>query len=552
MAVITGNFPLPVPLVELTDGGVGYWKKTGDSAVFTAFNAVSGFGEAEFLVEELGNRLYNLTNYRYANDFNWTHIGPYAIKQSGNPTPNPPDKILYGAVTAVNNKPFRKRVARGEMVVSNYQRLNAYLKYRNGGAEIILGPPFKVDRYWQIVNYVDGWSEPQWLKKALGGLNGYGACPADSTIAIGQSVGGGTSPFFRQMYQNKSMTDEVSPYSVGWDDSIIQAFLNKGINDIVEDDLLNEVVTATIAEANKRTVDMLTALAEGPETVISIKNAVMEVIRLFKDARNGHLRIINSAKRVQREHEARVHRINFTSNQEWLAARNARTRRNIEHKRQQAIAQSRRDLALAIKEFTDAVTQVWLTFRYGIMPNVYLVEDLIKAQTEPFQEFVRSGQRRTVRIEPPTMPGWETTGEIYGVIRCFNKRKFEATAIASKEYSFNIAVTLWELVPLSFVIDWFVNVGDVLSVLFGGTNEYVEASTISVKLENAPITYRHTRSGATVNVDFRGYSRKVINPLHYCALRWDPWVDLQRQRDAASLSYQIFIKDAVKGLINRT
>lgn len=550
MAVITGYFPLSRPLIKLTDGNVGYWVRNGDKAKFTAFNAVNGFGDAEFLVEQLGNRLYNLTNYSFNNYFDWRHIGPYDIKQSGKPTPNPPDKVIYGAVTAVNNKPFRKRVARGEMVVSNYQRLNAYLKYRNGGVTTILGNPFYQDRYWQIVNSI-GWTEPEWLTKALGGQRSLGACPEGGSIAIGQKIAGGTSAIFRQTFQKKSITDEVSPYSVGWDDSIIQTFLNKGIDDFVERDLLNEVVTATLAEANSRTVDMLTALAEGPETVMSIKTAVMEVIRLFKDARKGHLRIMNSAKRVQREHEARIHRINFASRQEWLVARNARTRRIIEHKRRQAISQSRRDLALAMKEFTDAVSQVWLTFRYGIMPNVYLVEDLIEATSKPLEEFVRFGQKREIEIEPPEMPGWETTGKIHGVLRCFDKRKFDSASMASKEYSWNVAVTLWELVPLSFVIDWFVNVGDVLSALFGGTKEYLEASTISVKIENAPITYRHPSSGATVNVDFRGYSRKVINPLHYCALRWDPYIDLQRRLDAASLSYQIFIKDAVKGLINR-
>lgn len=549
MATITGYFPLPVPLAKAADGNVGYWKRNGDRASFTSFNDVSGFGEAEFLVEQLGNHLYNTTNYSTNTSFSWRHIGPYAIKQSGNPTPHPPDKVIYGKITAVNNKPFRKRVARGEMVVSDYQRLNAYLKYRNGGQETILGTPFLQNRYWSIVNDL-GWTSPDWLKKQTG-RSDRGSGPAGSSIAIGQYLGGGTTAIFRQTFQKKSITDTVSPYSVGWDDSVIQKFLDKGINDLVERDLLNEVVTATLAEANSRTVDMLTALAEGPETVMSIKTAVMEVIRLFKDARKGHLRIINSAKRVQREHEARVYRINFASRQEWLAARNAKTRRTIEHKRQQAVKQARRDLSLAIKEFTDAVTQVWLTFRYGIMPNVYLVEGLIEAQSKPLEQFVRFGQARNIEIDPPSMPGWETTGKISGKLRCFDKRKFNLDAMASKEYSWNVAVTLWELVPLSFVIDWFVNVGDVLSVLFGGTKEYLEASTISVKIENAPITYTHTSSGATVNVDFRGYSRKVINPLHYCALRWDPYIDLFRQLDAASLSYQIFIKDAVKGLINR-
>lgn len=548
MAIITGMFPMPAPLEKISSAALGYWKRQGDDAEFTYFNTVNGFGEAEFLTEQLGNLLYDTKNFSLKTNLPWDHIGPYAIKQSGNPTPSIPDKILYGNVIGVNNKPFRKRVLRGEMVVSDYQRVNAYLKYRNGGEKKVLGPPILINRPWTIVNVV-GWASPDWLTSHVGSSN-RGACPPNGQMALGIHTGSG-SGFFGQRYQRVSVTDTITPYDVGWNDSIIEQFLNTGINDLVDRDLLNEVVTATIAEANKRTVDMLTALAEGPETINSIKNGVLEVFRLFADARKGHLRIMNSAKRVQRQHEARIHRINFESNQEWVAERNARTRRIIEHKRQQAISQARRDLALAMKEFTDAVSQIWLTFRYGIMPNVYLIEDLIEAQSNPLSEYVRFGQRRQIKIDPPKVDRFESSGQLAVTLRCFNKRKFDIAKMASKEYSWNVAVTLWELVPLSFVVDWALNIGDVLSVLFGSTNEYIEASTISVKIESSPITYVHPNSDATVIVDFRGYMRKVINPLHYCALRWDPYIDLQRQLDAASLSYNILIKDAVKGIINR-
>lgn len=274
------------------------------------------------------------------------------------------------------------------------------------------------------------------------------------------------------------------------------------------------------------------------------------MIRLFIDARKRHIGLLTKAKRVQRQHEEKIYRVQFEFRQQWLKARNDRSRRIIEHKRQQTVAQLRKDLQMSLKSIGDAVTQIWLTYRYGIMPNVYLVNDLVEAAQAELTEFHRLSQKRTIEIVPPEMPGWKSEGTILGTLRCFDKRKFETKKMADAPYAFVPAVTLWELVPLSFVVDWFLNIGEVLAFLFGSSPGYTQVNTISVKMEGTPITYIHEQSGATVKVTFGGYTRKVIDPLRYCALRWDPYVDLQRKLDAASLTWQIFAKDALKGLIN--
>lgn len=552
MAVITGMFPvLDQPLVLGSDGNVGYYKKLGDTFSFTSFNSVNNWGEADVFMENVRNLLNDSTNYSTADYYDWSHVGPWAVKQSGIPSATPPDRILYGDVIRVNNKPFRKRVLAGEMVVTDYRRINAHLTYRNGGRRTILGPPTLYDRYWQVLQSI-GYPEVNWLSPA-GWSNNRARAPSSSApLAVGQYTGGGTSPVIRQYYQKVSLSDNLTAYNCGWDDQVIQDFLNLKVSDYVPEDTLNDVVTSTMSEANKSTVDILTALAEAPETVKSISDLVLQVIKLTAQMRKRHFSILTKAKRVQRLHEERIFRVNYESRAKWLAARNNRTRKIIENERQRNVAQLRLDLANTLADAASAVSQVWLSYRYAIMPNVYLVEDLYKSLTKALPEFERWGQRRTIRIPPPEMTGWDVDGDITVTARCFVKRKFDPAKInlQDKEFSANVAVTLWELVPLSFVVDWALNIGDCLSFLFGHTSGYEEAVAISAKLEKSLVTYTHS-SGATVSVDFRGYSRKKINPWHYCALRWDPFIDLTRQLDAASLSYQILIKDALKGLINR-
>lgn len=160
-------------------------------------------------------------------------------------------------------------------------------------------------------------------------------------------------------------------------------------------------------------------------------------------------------------------------------------------------------------------------------------------------------QKRELTIFPFEMEGFTRTGEIPVTVRCFIKRQFNAVELANAPYSWNFAVSLWELLPLSFVLDWIINLGDLIAALTGSTSQYKEVSTISVKTHTSNVTYVHEQSQAKVNVLFTGYTRNVIVPQDYCALVFDPFVDLQRQLDAASLTYQIAIKSALTSLINR-
>lgn len=536
MATITGKYPVEPYLSYNPYESTIIYRKTGSDYTYEQTALINGWGAAEPYVATVRN--------------SWAASAPWDVTTSGVPTPQLAPKTFHGPLIKIRNTPFEARKNRGEMIVSDFNNLKAVVTYINGGKTIEAGEPY-FDLHSIYSAFVPfGWKPVQWngtvKNEALDPTGNTGVALGD--FFIGPNVRG-VLRHFRYM----TKTDDVTPYDVGWKDSAVRDFMNGKytVPSLIDATDLYELVTATTAEANRRTVDMLTALAELPETIKSIKDLVLELIRLYKDARKGHFRLQNKAKRVQLEHESKIHRINYESNQAYLAARNDRTRRMIEHKRQQSISQARRDLSLTLKEIADAVTQLWLTFRYAIMPNVLLVEDLIKSMGEGENEFIRFSQKRELSIVPFEVEGFTRTGDIPVTVRCFIKRQFNAAELANAPYSWNFAVSLWELMPLSFVTDWFINIGDVIAAFTGSTSQYKEVSTISVKTHTSNVTYVHEESQAKVNVLFTGYTRNVIVPQDYCALVFDPFVDLQRQLDAASLTYQIAIKSALTSLINR-
>lgn len=124
------------------------------------------------------------------------------------------------------------------------------------------------------------------------------------------------------------------------------------------------------------------------------------------------------------------------------------------------------------------------------------------------------------------------------------KRKFENKTELSgllRQYSANAFLTAWELIPLSFVIDWFVNIGNMLSSTLGNNQfDYVEAATISLKVANANFGYTH-ESGASVSVEIKGYQRNVIDPRDYCRFEFAPDVSGDRTYDAIALSWNLAV-----------
>lgn len=124
----------------------------------------------------------------------------------------------------------------------------------------------------------------------------------------------------------------------------------------------------------------------------------------------------------------------------------------------------------ALNELADA----WLGVRYGVLPIMYSVQDIVKLYEQKDDLF--KTVRRTVSgsLTNPVIDSDDDSiyfyesvnGSIQTRVTC--KGKWSSSALRTAGHiRINPITTAWELVPLSFVVDWFINVGDYLSAITG-------------------------------------------------------------------------------------
>lgn len=145
------------------------------------------------------------------------------------------------------------------------------------------------------------------------------------------------------------------------------------------------------------------------------------------------------------------------------------------------------------------ITSEWLSTRYGWRTLIYDLQDLYKL-TQSFQErksrySERSGDNFT-SIVPETIDTWENGNHWIHNISNTIVVKVRGSVVADvtiPKLQFNPLQTGWELIPFSFVLDWFVSVGKVISALsfLSLKPEYVAAMGCS-------ITVSRTATGSIV------------------------------------------------------
>lgn len=399
----------------------------------------------------------------------------------GSVKPDPSAKIVKDpSPHRPRNKDFKRRSAAGEIVLSDYKSWGAVLSYKNGQI---------VDRK---VKY----------ESTFYGLSNYyphiGEARDGSYIKVGNYWYNVRIDIEWDYVYYK---DEQTPYQFGWSDpssSDLEALISQVVN--------AGMVTETLADHNDRVIDLLTTMAEMPETIEMIYNAIKECLRLYVACRKKEFRLQNKVA-------------------EW---KNAITS-----------DRARRQAYRNITELNAAIADVWLTYRYGIMPNVYLIEDALKVLNAPKTMFLRDRSRKVLPIQLPSREGW-TQKEVNITHRCMIKSRLLNDAKVDAYMSANVFKTAWELIPLSFVIDWFINVGDMLSATTSGAYAQ-QGATYSWKIDDT-FTFVHNESNAMVEIKFSGYKRIVIDPLQFCKFQWNPSMNTSRYADSLALAWKIFME----------
>lgn len=132
----------------------------------------------------------------------------------------------------------------------------------------------------------------------------------------------------------------------------------------------------------------------------------------------------------------------------------------------EAIRSRRRSRRRSLQELMDEFTNAWLEVRYGWRPLYY---DLLSAQ-EALENMskglslVRGASTRHIDTYDQTTK--VTNGHCYQELNRTVSISARASCIGELDYSvpltFDPVVTAWEVVPFSFVFDWFVDVGTFL------------------------------------------------------------------------------------------
>lgn len=319
-------------------------------------------------------------------------------------------------------------------------------------------------------------------------------------------------------------------------------------------------VTSMVADANKRLLDLLTTLAETPETLRSfmqlmgsVKDIVMGVKkRQFSLTQSFHDR----KKFLERKRNEDLFKLDIMREDlEDQVSKKVLTRRLANRRKKQLVREQERMLKTYERakrqagiELVDALAHVWMNFRYNIMPLVYTAIDITEAVTKD-PEFLTT--RDTIQqdvsiILPSDLPALEFTTDFKVFIRDRAKADVGPFSITSKVVSGNILTTAWELVPLSFVVDWFINVGDFISAFSGGSTAD-RNSTISFK---SVLDYKGKDSfDRNVIITGQLWNREVTGSLlQYSCLTFKPDMNPKRYLDSVALSWNAIRGDLIRSI----
>lgn len=159
------------------------------------------------------------------------------------------------------------------------------------------------------------------------------------------------------------------------------------------------------------------------------------------------------------------------------------------------------------------IESAWLEYRYGWRTLCMDIHDACKALYDARQHGVRQKVKVTSTYECSGMEDRVVTSHCYpygsipavsasgtqkfGVTMTLNYTESLALARLQQFGITNPAALIWELIPFSFVIDWFVSVGDFISSLDTFVGKDFHSGTVSYWLEekdkyfcNAPVANR--------------------------------------------------------------
>lgn len=412
-------------------------------------------------------------------------FGPHSCRLSGVPEENIPSYInseLWPRVKTNTGKRWKERHKTGEMIVTNCLRGSLRIDYVRG---------------LENISMMNRGSGTDTTAKACG------LWPVRddfSVIIQGREFASFT---IQRFYRNCVKRPSTDPRPPNWNPKSYEWELK---SNFLVHSLDASIITEALAKANSGTVELLSTLAEMPETVKQALQGIREIIRMYKEARQKTLRLYNKAK---------------GNSKSQTAYRNS-------------------------KEFADAVVQIWMTWRFGIRPNVYLLEDCIDIIYSNARDYIRYKSFNQDDFVFPGIPGLESDNNISTIEkRCMIKRAFDVEMPEAKLMQLitgNVVIALYELTPLSWMLDYFVNLGDFFATLLNNTAALAEVSTFSWRVNDQSVSFGSNETGY-IHVRAALYRREIINPSDAVCIFYNPDLSMAKYADIISVGWNIFKND---------
>jgi hypothetical protein len=204
------------------------------------------------------------------------------------------------------------------------------------------------------------------------------------------------------------------------------------------------------------------------------------------------------------------------------------------------------------RAFAQAVSSGWLRYRYGVMPTLYSLQDAVETFNRAQRTYAFGRDKATDGDSLTSMSTTDTGAEIISVTetltydRQYRGFSHATFGVLSDSYRFDPLTTAYELATLSFVLDWFLDIGtwlEAISPFAAGTTTAIMGS---VQLTSTRTQHWHvaaynspgiTRSGVFDCVTLTETQKTYDRFFATTSLPgWNPRLNLPRITDAISLA----------------
>lgn len=416
---------------------------------------------------------------------------------------------------SVGNFTARKRA--GEIVVNNY---------RNGNVTVVAKPGIYDLNYrgFKFRGYIP-----------------FGAIPHPSFVRRGKkgrwycSLPGQDRIFMRD--SDSVLVGDVHQKAVERASAVIPISAERMLKHVLSQRALDSgLVTSTLASANEEELDILTTMAEMPDSIKTLCQAGRSVAKWSRELKKGEVTLSRDYAKQRAKIEANFQSQVAKINKSRLGATKHQANLLDQRKKKLETAKKKAFVQEA-KNFGDATANLYMWARYDLLPNIYTVEDIISAHSAMLSAYSTSRDKDSQTLPGLDIPGWTVQSQATTLNRCFIKRRYEVGSDLTRSWqsvvSKNLLTTAWNLGTRTFVVDWFINIGDLISAVFGANNSLEQGSTYSWK-EGGKINYSDSKKRTTIyTIDT--YRRDVIQPLNEVGLSTGSGLNLLRSLDAAAM-----------------